>query len=506
MKKNRPALIILDGLGLSESKEGNAFYLAETPTLDMLLENFPKTTLDASGMSVGLPNGQMGNSEVGHTNIGAGRVVYQDLPRITNSIADGSFFRNKAYEDAIENAVKNNSKLHVLGLLSDGGVHSHIEHIFAFLELAKKRGCKNLFLHMFLDGRDVAPDSGAGFMERLLTRCAELSIGRLATVQGRFWGMDRDKRWERLQKGYDAIVRAQGLQSDDPIDAIKSSYARGVSDEFLEPTVICKDAKVENGDSVVFMNFRPDRAREITWAITGNLPDGTGMDTENLNLHYVCTTSYDSGLSLPVAFPPETIKNTLGEYLSSLKMKQFRIAETEKYAHVTFFLNGGKELPYDGEDRILVPSPKEYPTYDLIPQMSAEIVTKNLLEKFEDRSYDLYVCNYANCDMVGHTGNLKAAIKAVETVDSALAKLLSSASENNITLFITADHGNAEKMINEDGGKHTAHTTNKVPFIVTDTSLKLKEGGKLADIAPTILDYMDIIKPLEMTSKTLIRS
>jgi 2,3-bisphosphoglycerate-independent phosphoglycerate mutase len=506
MKKNRTALIILDGLGLSEDTKGNAVYLANTPTLDMLFKDCPNTILETSGMSVGLPEGQMGNSEVGHTNIGAGRVVYQDLPRITKSIEDGSFFQNKAYSDAINKAIKNKKKVHLLGLLSDGGVHSHIEHIFAFLELAKKYDCNRLYLHMFLDGRDVAPNSGYGFMGKLLAKCDELKVGKVATVQGRFWGMDRDKRWDRLQKGYDAIVRGQGIYFESPLDAIKNSYEQGVFDEFLEPTVIIRDAEIEDGDSVIFINFRPDRAREMTWAISGHLPENADIDTESLDVNYVCTTSYDSDLSLPIAFPPEMIENTLGEYISSLGMKQFRIAETEKYAHVTFFLNGGKELPYEGEDRILVPSSKEYPTYDLIPQMSAEAVTENLIKKFEDKSYSLYVCNYANCDMVGHTGNLEAAIKAVETIDLALSKLIISGKENEITLFITADHGNAEKMINEDGGKYTAHTTNKVPFISTDITLSLRDGGKLADIAPTILDYMGLKKPVEMTGKTLIKS
>lgn len=505
MKKNRTALVILDGLGLSEEKTGNAVYIANTPTLDNLLKNYPNVSLETSGMSVGLPEGQMGNSEVGHTNIGAGRVVFQDLPRITKSIEDGSFFQNEAYNNAIDKAVENNKKVHLLGLLSDGGVHSHIEHIFAFLELAKKRSCRNLYLHMFLDGRDVAPNSGLGFMEKLVDRCNQLGVGKIATVQGRFWGMDRDKRWERLQKGYDAIARGQGIYADNAIEAIKSSYNQGVFDEFLEPTVLIRNAKIEDGASVVFINFRPDRAREITWAINGNLPENASVDTENLDVNFVCTTSYDADLSLPIAFPPESIENTLGEYVSSLGMKQFRIAETEKYAHVTFFLNGGKEMPYVGEDRILVPSPKEYATYDLIPQMSAEAVTENLIRKFEDKSYMLYVCNYANCDMVGHTGNLEAAVKAVETVDKALLKLINSADENEITLFIAADHGNAEKMINEGGEKYTAHTTNNVPFISTDKTIRLRAGGKLADIAPTILDYMGLNQPAEMTGKTLIK-
>lgn len=499
------ALIILDGYGIGEPNDGNAIYLARTPVMDELLKTCPNTRLSASGLDVGLPEGQMGNSEVGHTNIGAGRVVYQDLPRITNAVKDGSFFENPVYVKAMDDAAKSGGALHVLGLLSDGGVHSHISHIFAILEMAKRRGLPRVYVHCFLDGRDVGPKTGAGYVKALADECAKLGNCKIATIQGRFWGMDRDKRWERLQKGYDAIVRGLGVENADAVAAVEASYAEGVTDEFVEPVVCDKDGMIHSGDSVIFMNFRPDRAREMTWALTGNLPADAAMSCEALTLSYVCTAQYDAALPLPIAFPPEHLEGTIGEYVSGLGIKQFRIAETEKYAHVTFFLNGGVEKQYEGEERVLVPSPKEYPTYDLIPQMSAVEVKDKLIARMDEGGCGLYVCNFANCDMVGHTGVTEAAIKAVETVDKCLGEVIECAKRNGIRVAVTADHGNADRMVEPNGSPNTAHTTNPVPFVIVGTGeLKLREGGRLADIAPTLLELMGLPAPKEMTGVSLI--
>ncbi len=504
-KVNPTALIILDGYGIGNPGPGNAIWEANTPVMDKLLACCPNTSLSASGLDVGLPEGQMGNSEVGHTNIGAGRVVYQDLPRITNAVKDGSFFENPVYVKAMDDAAKSGGALHVLGLLSDGGVHSHISHIFAILEMAKRRGLPRVYVHCFLDGRDVGPKTGAGYVKALADECAKLGNCKIATIQGRFWGMDRDKRWERLQKGYDAIVRGLGVENADAVAAVEASYAEGVTDEFVEPVVCDKDGMIHSGDSVIFMNFRPDRAREMTWALTGNLPADAAMSCEALTLSYVCTAQYDAALPLPIAFPPEHLEGTIGEYVSGLGIKQFRIAETEKYAHVTFFLNGGVEKQYEGEERVLVPSPKEYPTYDLIPQMSAVEVKDKLIARMDEGGCGLYVCNFANCDMVGHTGVTEAAIKAVETVDKCLGEVIECAKRNGIRVAVTADHGNADRMVEPNGSPNTAHTTNPVPFVIVGTGeLKLREGGRLADIAPTLLELMGLPAPKEMTGVSLV--
>lgn len=504
-KVNPTALIILDGYGIGNPGPGNAIWEANTPVMDKLLACCPNTSLSASGLDVGLPEGQMGNSEVGHTNIGAGRVVYQDLPRITNAVKDGSFFENPVYVKAMDDAAKSGGALHVLGLLSDGGVHSHISHIFAILEMAKRRGLPRVYVHCFLDGRDVGPKTGSGYVKALADECAKLGNCKIATIQGRFWGMDRDKRWERLQKGYDAIVRGLGVENADAVAAVEASYAADVTDEFVEPVVCDKDGMIHSGDSVIFMNFRPDRAREMTWALTGNLPADAAMSCEALTLSYVCTAQYDAALPLPIAFPPEHLEGTIGEYVSGLGIKQFRIAETEKYAHVTFFLNGGVEKQYEGEERVLVPSPKEYPTYDLIPQMSAVEVKDKLIARMDEGGCGLYVCNFANCDMVGHTGVTEAAIKAVETVDKCLGEVIECAKRNGIRVAVTADHGNADRMVEPNGSPNTAHTTNPVPFVIVGTGeLKLREGGRLADIAPTLLELMGLPAPKEMTGVSLI--
>lgn len=504
-KQVKPAaLVILDGYGLGNADSGNAIWLANTPVMDRLMRECPNTALSASGLDVGLPEGQMGNSEVGHTNIGAGRVVYQDLPKITKAIADGDFFKNPAYVKAMQDAKTSGGALHVLGLLSDGGVHSHITHILAILDMAKQQGLEKVYVHAFLDGRDVPPSSGAGYVRQLCEHMENIGTGKLATLQGRFWGMDRDKRWERVQKGYDAIVRGIGEQNANPVAAVEASYAKGVTDEFVEPVVCAPEGVIRSGDSVIFMNFRPDRAREMTWALTGNLPEGAQLDTEALKLSYVCTAQYDGALPLPIAYPPEQLEGTIGEYVSSLGIRQFRVAETEKYAHVTFFFNGGVERQYEGEERVLVPSPKEFATYDLVPQMSAEAVRDKLVAAMDEGGYGLYVCNFANCDMVGHTGKTEAAIKAVETVDACVGAVVEAAERNGIALIITADHGNADRMTEPDGNPNTAHTTNLVPLVLCGADVKLREGGRLADIAPTLLSLMGLPKPEEMTGGTLI--
>ncbi|MBQ7143523.1 MAG: 2,3-bisphosphoglycerate-independent phosphoglycerate mutase [Oscillospiraceae bacterium] len=499
------ALLILDGFGLGRQDAGNAIYWARTPNLDRLFETCPHTTLSASGLDVGLPDGQIGNSEVGHTNIGAGRVVFQDLPRISRAIEDGSFFENPVYCAAVDAARDSGHSLHLLGLLSDGGVHSHLSHILAAVELAKRRGLTRVYIHALLDGRDVPPKSGLGYVEQTVAGLNELGVGRIATVQGRFWGMDRDKRWERVQKGYDAVVRGVGVENPDPVDAVRKSYEAGVTDEFVEPVVCDPDGCIRDGDSVIFMNFRPDRARELTWALTGNLPEGATLDTEKLSLHYVCTTPYDEALPLPVAFPKEELRGTMGEYVSSMGLRQLRIAETEKYAHVTFFFNGGVERVYPGEDRVLVPSPKEFPTYDLIPEMSARKVTAECCARIRSGDYALVVCNLANCDMVGHTGVMNAAIEAVEVVDECVGKIAEAVRDLGGSLLVTADHGNADCMVAPDGQPHTAHTTNPVPLILVNgpEGAKLRPG-RLADLSPTLLALMGLEQPKEMTGASLL--
>ena len=502
----KAVLIILDGYGIAPATPGNAITTAKKPNLDKLFSENPCTQLQASGLEVGLPKGQMGNSEVGHTNIGAGRVVFQILPKISQEIENGKFFQNPVYIKAMDDAKNGGHALHVMGLLSTGGVHSHLHHIFAALDMAKQRGVEKVYVHCFLDGRDVPPKSGAGFVKELQEKCDELGNAKIATLQGRFWGMDRDKRWDRVEKGYNAIVCGEGVRDDDAVHAVEQSYAEDKTDEFVEPVVVCQEGVINQGDSVIFMNFRPDRAREMTWAL--NLPDFDGFARKKTvcPLSYVCTAQYDETLPLPIAYPPEVIENTLGDYVSAHGLKQFRLAETEKYAHVTFFFNGGVEKQCEGEDRCLVPSPKEFPTYDLIPQMSAEKVADKCVEAIASEKYDLIVTNFANCDMVGHTGVMAAAVKAVETVDACMGRIVAEvAKHDDVVLVVTADHGNADCMFDETGKVNTAHTTNPVPFAVCEKGLELKDGGKLADIAPTILRIMGLPQPAEMTGECLIK-
>ena len=501
MNKTPTTLIIMDGFGLANASDDNAVSLAQTPVLDRLFRDYANTTLSASGLDVGLPDGQMGNSEVGHTNIGGGRVVFQDLPRISRAIDDGSFFKNEAYHQAMDNCLKNGSSLHLYGLLSDGGVHSHIQHLFALLQMAKDKGLEKVYVHCFLDGRDVSPTSGKGFVQELCDKCAEIGVGKIATVMGRYYSMDRDKRWERVQMAYDAMVYGEGIHNADPVDAVAKSYANGVTDEFVEPVVCDSEGTIGDNDSVIFFNFRPDRAREITRAIVD--PDFDGFQREFFPTTYVCNTEYDASMpNVLVAWPRVAVKNGLGEYLSSMGMTQLRIAETEKYAHVTFFFNGGVEKQYPGEDRVLVPSPK-VATYDLQPEMSAFEVCDKCVERIESGAYDVIILNFANCDMVGHTGVLEAAVKAVETVDTCVGKVVEATLKMGGIAMITADHGNAEDMKQEDGSPMTAHTTNPVPFILCGAGSELRTG-RLADIAPTILDVLGLACPSEMDGRTLI--
>ena len=508
MEKKLTMLMILDGFGENPKKEGNAVKLAKTPNIDRLMKEYPNTKIAASGLAVGLPEGQMGNSEVGHTNIGAGRIVYQELTRITKSIENGDFFSNEELVKAMENCKKNNSKLHILGLVSDGGVHSHIRHLFGLLEMAKRRDIEEVYVHCFLDGRDTPPASAESYIQELEEKMRKKGVGKIATVAGRFYGMDRDKRWNRIQKAYNAIVFGEGNKSSQVINAIESSYQKEVFDEFVEPTVITNGEKpvatIEDGDSVIFFNFRPDRAREITRAIVDK--EFKEFETKKMNTYFVCFTNYDETMpNVHIAFKKEMIKNTLGEIVSKNGGKQLRIAETEKYAHVTFFFNGGEEKQYEREDRILVPSPK-VETYDMKPEMSAYEVTQKVVEAINSEKYNCIILNYANPDMVGHTGSLSAAIKAVEAVDECVGKVITAIESQKANLIITADHGNAEQMIDyKTGEPHTAHTTNLVPLILISEreNVKLREG-KLADIAPTLLELMGLEKPKEMTGESLI--
>lgn len=500
-------LMILDGFGIRESEKGNAVKLADTPNIDKLMKTCPTTIIHTSGLQVGLPEGQMGNSEVGHTNIGAGRIVYQELTRITKSIEDGDFFSIPEFVEAIENCKKHGSKLHILGLLSDGGVHSHIRHLYGLLELAKRKDFEDVYVHCFMDGRDTPPASGESYITQLEEKMKEKGVGKIASISGRFYSMDRDKRWNRVQKAYDALVNGIGNKAVSAVSAIEASYQKEVFDEFVEPTVIYSGeepvATIEENDSVIFFNFRPDRAREITRTLVD--PEFSEFDTKPLNLYYVCFTQYDETLpNVQIAFKPEKLENTFGEYISSKGLTQLRIAETEKYAHVTFFFNGGEEKQYPGEDRILVPSPK-VETYDLEPEMSAEEVTVKVVEAIKSGKYNSIILNYANPDMVGHTGSLEAAIKAIEKIDDCVQRVVDAVKEQEGVLLITADHGNAEQMIDETTGEpHTAHTTNPVPLIlVGKDDVKLKEG-KLADLAPTMIDIMGLEKPQEMTGESLI--
>ena len=502
MNKAPTTLIIMDGFGLTGPGPGNAVSLAQTPQLDRLFAEYAHTTLSASGLDVGLPAGQMGNSEVGHTNIGGGRVVFQDLPRISRAIDDGSFFENAAYNKAMDDCLEKGSSLHLYGLLSDGGVHSHIQHLYALLQMAKNKGLTRVYVHAFLDGRDVSPTSGRDFVSACRDKCRALGVGKIATVMGRYYAMDRDNRWERVQLAYDAMVYGEGIQNPDPVDAVAQSYANDVTDEFMEPVVCDPEGTISDNDSIIFFNYRPDRAREITRAIVD--PDFDGFQREYFPTTYVCNTEYDATMpNVLVAFPRITIHNGLGEYLSKLGLTQLRIAETEKYAHVTFFFNGGVEAPYPGEDRVLVASPK-VATYDLQPEMSAYEVTEKCVERIESGAYDVIILNFANCDMVGHTGNYDAAVKAVETVDECVGRVVDATLKMGGIAMITADHGNAEQMLQSDGvSPMTAHTTNPVPFILCGAGNELREG-RLADIAPTILDVMGLEKPEEMDGQSLI--
>ena len=509
---SRPnCIIIMDGYGVSCQSKGNAIKCANSENVDRLMNEYPSTLIGASGMDVGLPDGQMGNSEVGHLNMGAGRIVYQELTRITKSINDGDFFENPEFLYAIENAKNNGKKLHLYGLLSDGGVHSHITHLYALIELAKKQGLSDVFVHCFLDGRDVSPTSGADYIKDLKAKMKELSFGTIASVGGRYYVMDRDNRWDRVEKAYDMMTAGMGELTEDAEEYVRSSYADGVTDEFVIPAAIVKNGKpvglIEKGDSIIFFNFRPDRARQITRAMSEKEFDGFERKTGFIDPAYVCFTRYDASFTnVKIAFKPQVLTNTLGEYVSSLGLTQLRIAETEKYAHVTFFFNGGVEKPNANEDRELIASPK-VATYDLQPQMSAVEVTERAIEKLDSGKYDVMILNYANCDMVGHTGVFDAAVNAVKTVDDCVGKIIDKILSLGGVAIVTADHGNADKMEENDGSPFTAHTTNKVPFVVVGEQFKgkkLREGGILADVAPTLLDMMGVPVPAEMSGKTLI--
>lgn len=496
-------LMILDGFGIAGDK-GNAIKAANKPNIDRLFSSNPVTQIGASGMDVGLPDGQMGNSEVGHTNIGAGRVVYQELTRITKSIQDGDFFQNEALCNAIDNAVKNGTALHIMGLLSDGGVHSHNTHLYGILELAKKKGLEKVYVHAFLDGRDVPPSSGKDYVAACVEEMKKIGVGQIATVMGRYYAMDRDNRWERVVKAYSAMVYGEGVKCADPVEAVAASYAEGVTDEFVVPTVIDGAAPIGANDSMIFYNFRPDRAREITRTFVD--PDFSGFERKKgfFPLTYVCMTQYDATMpNVQVAFKPQSLDNTFGEYISNKGLTQLRIAETEKYAHVTFFFNGGVENTYENEDRILVASPK-VATYDLQPEMSAYEVADKCAEAIKSGKYDVIILNFANCDMVGHTGVFDAAVKAVEAVDACVGKVTDAIAEMGGVSLITADHGNADKMFEDDGSPFTAHTTNPVPFCVIGYPCQLREGGELADIAPTMLQILGLEQPEEMTGTSLI--
>ena len=499
------ALIILDGFGYNPSDYGNAIRAAKTPNLDKLFATCPHTLIGASGMDVGLPDGQMGNSEVGHTNIGAGRVVYQELTRITKSISDGDFFQNEALCGAVENCKKNGTALHLMGLLSDGGVHSHNKHLYGLLELAKRAGLEKVYVHCFMDGRDVPPTSGKEYIEELLAKTKEIGVGKIASIMGRYYAMDRDNRWERVEKAYAAMVYGEGETAACPVCAMEKSYAADVTDEFVVPVVCDKEGQIHANDSVIFFNFRPDRAREITRTLVD--PDFNGFVRKNgfFPLYFVCMTQYDAKMpNVQVAFKPQSLANTFGQYISDKGLTQLRIAETEKYAHVTFFFNGGVEAPCQNEDRALIASPK-VATYDLKPEMSAYEVTDELLARLDSGKYDVIILNFANCDMVGHTGVFEAAVAAVEAVDTCLGKVVDKILSMGGRALITADHGNADQMYEPDGSPFTAHTTNPVPLLlVGDKDHTLKEGGRLADLAPTMLEMLGLPKPVEMDGKSLL--
>ena len=499
-------LMILDGYGLWDVTEGNAVKAADTPFIRSLMKDYPFVLGAASGLAVGLPEGQMGNSEVGHLNMGAGRVVYQDLTRITKSIEDGDFFENPELLKAVDNAIENGSDLHIWGLVSDGGVHSHNTHLYALLKLAKQRGLDRVYVHCFMDGRDTSPTSGIDYIKELNEKCAEYT-GRIATITGRYWAMDRDNRWERVERAYRALTEGIGVYEEDPVKAMENSYARDITDEFIEPTVICRDGKplsvVKDGDSVIFFNFRPDRAREISRTFCCSDFDGFERG-RRIETTYICFTEYD--VTIPnkeIAFKEVEIEDTFGEFLSRNGLTQARIAETEKYAHVTFFFSGGREEPFQNEDRILVASPK-VATYDLQPQMSAPEVAKRLIKAIQSQRNDMIILNFANGDMVGHTGVYKAIVEAVETVDKLVGEVVKVARDNGYSVIITADHGNADYAVNSDGTPNTQHSLNPVQFVVVDDDVKSVKDGRLCDIAPTMLSLMGIEKPDCMTGEVLV--
>lgn len=497
-------LMILDGFGIAP-ESGNAIKAAKKPNIDKLFAENPITQIGASGMDVGLPDGQMGNSEVGHTNIGAGRIVYQELTRITKTINEDKLKDNEAIVSAMDKALENGTALHLMGLLSDGGVHSHNTHLYGILELAKKKGLEKVYIHAFLDGRDVPPSSAADFVQACVDKTEEIGVGKIATVMGRYYAMDRDNRWERVEKAYAAMVYGEGVEAECPVCAVKNSYKEDVTDEFVVPSVVKGGATIQPNDSVIFFNFRPDRAREITRTLVD--PDFNGFERKNgfFPVNFVCMTQYDATMpNVDVAFKPQVLTNTLGEYISDKGMAQLRIAETEKYAHVTFFFNGGVEKQYPGEDRILVKSPS-VATYDLQPEMSAYEVTDKLVPAIKSGKYDMIILNFANCDMVGHTGVFDAAVKAVEAVDECVGKVVDAIKEIGGVALITADHGNADKMVDTDGEPFTAHTTNPVPFCVIGYDCELKDGGRLADIAPTMLQILGLPQPEEMDGTSLIK-
>ncbi|MDL2289206.1 2,3-bisphosphoglycerate-independent phosphoglycerate mutase [Clostridia bacterium OttesenSCG-928-F22] len=507
--KKITGLIIMDGYGISPQLMGDAIAAQGSPNVKALQKEYPSTQIQASGRAVGLPDGQMGNSEVGHLNIGAGRIVYQELTRITAEIEDGSFFNNEELLFAVKQAKANNVALHLMGLVSPGGVHSHTDHLYALLELAKRNGLNDVYIHCFMDGRDVPPESGKGYIADLQQKIKEIGAGKIATIMGRYYAMDRDNRWERVQKAYDAMVNGKGVEETVPEDAMQHSYDNGVTDEFVLPVVICENgkvvAKVEENDSVIFFNFRPDRARELTRAFTQT--DFDGFEHQYFPLNYVCFTQYDETFkNVKIAFKPQSLNNTFGEYLSALGKTQLRIAETEKYAHVTFFFNGGAEEPSKGEDRVLVPSPK-VATYDLQPEMSAYEVAKKAVECIQSGKYDVMILNFANADMVGHTGVFEAAVKAITAVDECVKTVVDAILANGGRAIITADHGNSDHMMEDDGSPFTAHSLNSVPFIVVDNerkNCKLYEDGRLCDVVPTMIDMMGLEQPVEMTGKSLI--
>ena len=503
--KRPVALIVMDGIGLEEEGKGNAVTLANTPNLDRLMKKYPTTALRASGEAVGLPEGQMGNSEVGHMNIGAGRTVYQSLTRINKAIKDGSFFENEAYKNAMTHVKDNGSKLHIMGLLSDGGVHSHIKHYKAMLDLAKDEGVKEVYVHAFLDGRDVPPESAVTYLEDLEKHMEEIGLGTIASVHGRYYAMDRDKRWERIKKAYDVLTEAEGDQAESAVEGVKASYEKGVQDEFVIPFSIDPDGVIKDNDAIVFMNFRPDRAIQIGTTLTN--PKKSGLEDAKTfhNLHFVSTMHYSENIKGEIAFGAQKLDDMYGDVISREGLKQLRIAETEKYAHVTFFFDGGKDREIEGSTRIMVNSPK-VATYEMQPEMSAYEVTDKVLEELEKDAHDTIVLNYANGDMVGHTGDIEAAIKAVETTDDCVGKVVEKLEQMGGVALVTADHGNAEKMLDPEGGVHTAHTSSLVPLFITDESVTLRESGILGDLVPTMLEYLGVEKPKAMTGQSLIAS